>query len=318
MHSFHNYTHYMSIQDTSSEPTSVKVLHAGSLTTLVRQGLGPALHQASGIVLESENGHSVALAMAIKEQRTSGDVYLSADAGVNQILLGPTNGDWIRWFIVFARNSIVLAYSPKSRFIADFERAHSGDIPWYQVLLQPGVKLSRNDPNLDPLGYYTLLVCALAQEHYHLPDLKQHILGSDTNPEQVNQLNLAQLERGEIDALFLYLSAAGERALPYLTLPDEINLSNPAMAATYARVSFTTDTGQTFNGKPISFSVAVLKNTNHPHASLQLVEFLISAVGQKLVQAAHFLPSPALIGGDTAFVPSQLQPLIQGEYQYPN
>jgi molybdate/tungstate transport system substrate-binding protein len=171
----------MSIQDISSEPTSVKVLHAGSLTTLVRQGLGPALYQAKGIVLESEYGHSVELAMAIKDQRTSGDVYLSADAGVNQILLGQSNGDWIRWFVVFARNSIVLAYSPNSRFFADFERARSGEIPWYQVLLQPGVKLSRNDPNLDPLGYYTLLVCALAQEHYHLPDLKQHILGSDTN-----------------------------------------------------------------------------------------------------------------------------------------
>jgi len=308
----------MSIQDTTSEPISVKVLHAGSLTTLVRQGLGPALYQASGIALESENGHSVALAMAIKDQRTSGDVYLSADAGVNQILLGPTNGDWIRWFVIFARNSIVLAYSPKSRFLADFERARSGEIPWYQVLLQPGVKLSRNDPNLDPLGYYTLLVCALAQEHYHLPDLKQRLLGSDTNPEQVNQLNLAQLERGEIDAMFLYLSAAGERALPYLTLPDEINLSNPAMAATYARVSFTTDTGHSFYGKPISFSAAVLKHTNHAQASLQLVEFLLSPTGQKLVQNAHFLPSPALVGGDTTFVPSQFQPMIQGEYQYPD
>ena len=84
----------------------MKVLHAGSLTTLVRQGLGPALYQANGIAVESENGHSVALAMAIKDQRISGDVYLSADAGVNQILLGPTNGDWIRWFVIFARNSI--------------------------------------------------------------------------------------------------------------------------------------------------------------------------------------------------------------------
>jgi ABC-type molybdate transport system substrate-binding protein len=103
-----------------------------------------------------------------------------------------------------------------------------------------------------------------------------------------------------------------------LTLPDEINLSNPAMAATYARVSFTTDTGHTFYGKPISFSAAVLKHTNHAQASLQLVEFLLSPIGQKLVQNAHFLPSPALVGGDTTFVPSQFQPMIQGEYQYPD
>jgi molybdate/tungstate transport system substrate-binding protein len=252
----------MSIQEKRSETTSVKVLHAGSLTSLMRRGIGPALYQESGITLESESGHSVALAIAIKDQRMSGDVFLSADAGVNQILLGPTKGDWIRWFVIFARNTVVLAYSPKSRFFADFEQARSGKIPWYQVLLQPGVQLFRNDPNLDPMGYYTLLVCALAQEHYRVPDLKQRLLGSDTNPEQVKHLNIAKLESGEIDAMFLYLSAAIDLALPYLTLPDEINLSNPAMATTYAKVYFTTNMGQTFHGKPISFSAAVLKNTN--------------------------------------------------------
>ncbi|HEY6410021.1 MAG TPA: extracellular solute-binding protein [Ktedonobacteraceae bacterium] len=308
----------MSIQDRQSETTSVKVLHAGSLTSLVRQGIGPALYQESGITLESLSGHSVALATALKDQRTSGDVFLSADAAVNQTLMGPTNGDWIQWFVIFARNAVVLAYSPISRFFADFEQARVGKIPWYQVLLQPGVKMFRNDPNLDPLGYYTLLVCALAQEHYRLPDLKQRLLGSDTNPAQVNHLNLAQLEGGEIDAMFLYLSAAGDLALPYLALPDEINLSNPAMATTYAGVHYTTDKGQAFHGKPISFSAAVLKNANNPQAAQHFIEFLLSPIGQRLVQAAHFLPSPALVGGDTTSIPGQLQTLLQGKYEYPD
>ena len=86
----------MSIKDNRSETSVVKVLHAGSLTSLVRRGIGPALQQESGITLESESGHSVALAMAIKDQHISGDVFLSADAEVNQILLGSTNDDWIR------------------------------------------------------------------------------------------------------------------------------------------------------------------------------------------------------------------------------
>ncbi len=307
----------MSIKDNRSETSIVKVLHAGSLTSLVRKGIGPALYQESGITLESESGHSVALAMAIKDQRMSGDAFLSADAEVNKILLGPTNGDWIRWFVIFARNTVVLAYSPKSRFFSDFEQAHSGKIPWYQVLLQPGVKLFRNDPNLDPLGYYTLLVCKLAQKHYRVPDLKQRLLGSDTNPAQVNHLNIAQLEHGEIDAMFLYLSAAHDLALPYLVLPDEINLSNPSMATYYEGVQFTNNKGQTFDGKPISFSAAVLKNTNNPHAAQHFIEFLLSPVGQQLIQAAHFLPSPALAGGDKTSVPSQLQTLLLGNYQYP-
>jgi len=247
----------------------------------------------------------------------SGDVFLSADAEVNQILLGPTNGDWIRWFVIFARNTVVLAYSPKSRFFSDFEQARSGKIPWYQVLLQPGVKLFRNDPNLDPMGYYTLLVSALAQKHYHIPDLKQNLLGSDTNPKQVRRLNIGQLERGEIDAMFLYLSAALDLSLPCLVLPDEINLGNPAMATYYEDVQFTTNKGQTFHGKPISFSAAVLKNTNYPYAAQHFIEFLLSPIGQQLIQAAHFLPSPALVGGDKSSLPGQMQTLLQGDYQYP-
>jgi molybdate/tungstate transport system substrate-binding protein len=295
----------------------VKVLHAGSLTSLIRRGIGPALFHESGITLESESGHSVALAMAIKDERVHGDVFLSADAEVNQILLGSTNDDCIRWFVIFARNSVVLAYSPKSRFFSDFEQARNGKIPWYQVLMQPGIKLFRNDPNLDPMGYYTLLVCALAQKHYGVPDLKQHLLGSDTNPAQVYHLNIAQLESGEIDAMFLYLSAAFDLALPYLVLPDEINLSKPELATSYAEVQFTTNNGQTFHGKPICFSAAVLKNANNTHATQHFIEFLLSPPGQKLVQAAHFLPSPALVGGDKTSLPSQLQSILQGEYKYP-
>jgi molybdate/tungstate transport system substrate-binding protein len=292
----------------------VKVLHAGSLTSLVRQRIGPALFQESGLTLESERGHSVALAMAIKDQHISGDVFLSADAEVNKLLLGPTNGDWIRWFVIFARNAVVLAYSPKSRFFRDFEQARSGLIPWYQVLLQPGVKLLRNDPNLDPMGYYTLLVCALAENRYRIPDLKQRLLGSDTNPEQVNHLNVALLEQGEIDAMFLYLSAAHDLALPYLILPDEINLSNPAMTTQYEEVQFTNKNGQSFHGKPISFSAAILKNTNSLQAAQDFITFLLSPMGQRLVKAAHFIPGPTLVGGDKTFMPDQLRALVQGDY----
>src|SRR5260370_24282553 len=127
----------MSMQESNPEATVVKVLHAGSLTTLVRQEIGPALYQGSGIALESEPGHSVALALALQDGRTSGDVYLSADAEVNRILLGPTNGDRIAWFVIFALNAPVLAYSPKSWFLADFEQARTGAIPWYHPRLQP-------------------------------------------------------------------------------------------------------------------------------------------------------------------------------------
>jgi molybdate/tungstate transport system substrate-binding protein len=303
------------VNERRSETSGVKVLHAGSLTSLLRKGIGPALLQENGITLESEGGHSVALAMSIKDRSKSADVFMSADAQVNQVLLGATNDDWIRWFVTFAHNTAVLAYSPNSRFLSDFEQARSGKIPWYEVLLQSGVQLARNDPNLDPMGYYTLLVCALAEKHYRIPDLKQRLLGSDTNPAQVNRMNIAQFEHGEIDAMLLYVSAAQDLALPYIALPDEINLSNPVMAKVYEEVHFTNDKGQTFHGKPIRFSAAVLKNASNPQASQQFMEFLLSPRGQSLVQAAHFLPGPILLGGDKTSVPDQLPPHLLGDYE---
>ncbi len=296
----------------------MKVLHAGSLTTLVRQHLGPLWYQTAGIPFESVSGHSVALATAIKTGNMSGDVFLSADAEVNQLLVGAENGDWLRWFVVFASNAVVLAYSPKSRFLDTFEEARSGSIPWYETLLQPGIKLNRNDPNLDPMGYYTVLVCALAEEHYRLPNLKQRLLGSDANPAQINDRNLARLEQGEIDALFLYQSGALERGLPYLVLPDEVNLSNAALEPSYARAHFTTNTGTTFHGKPISFTAAVLRDAGQPDDSVHFVEYLLSPTGQQLVQAAHFLPSTALVGGDAALLPNPLRPFVRGMYPSPD
>jgi molybdate/tungstate transport system substrate-binding protein len=115
--------------------------------------------------------------------------------------------------------------------------------------------------------------------------------------------------------MFLYLSAALDLSLPYLVLPDEINLGNPSMAIHYEEVQFTTNKGQAFRGKPISFSAAVLKNANNPHATQQFIKFLLSPMGQQLIQAAHFLPSPALVGGDKTSMPSQIQTLLQGDYR---
>src|SRR5258706_12287751 len=131
------------------------------------------------------------------------------------------------------------------------------------------------------MGYYTLLVREVAERHYRLPGLKARLLGSDTNPEQVNQFHLAQFEDGEIDAMFLYLSAAADRGSPYLRLPDEINLSNPATAGDYAQTHFTTNTGQTFHGKPISFSATMLNHASNSQAALHCVEYLLSPAGQQ-------------------------------------
>jgi molybdate/tungstate transport system substrate-binding protein len=205
------------------------VLHAGALTDVVRRGLAPALLEAQDIAVSSVPGHSVALASAILDGSLEGDVYLSADANTNALLCGPAAGDLVRWFLVFARNAIVLAYSYSSSFAGSFERVKRGELPWYTVLCEPGIKMARNDPNRDPLGYYTLLVCSLAEAHYGLPGLRHGVLGADSNPQQVGQFGLADLAEGAVDAMFLYRSAAIDKPFGVVYLPDAKFIPSPIL-----------------------------------------------------------------------------------------
>src|SRR5579859_6618974 len=134
---------------------TVAVLNAGALASLVSRGLAPALASELSITLDNESGGSIALAQSIRDGTKRADVYLSADAQANEILQGRENGDLTKWFVVFARNVVVLVYSPHSPRAEEFAQAVVGAVPWYEVLLRPGIRISRGDPNLDPLAYYT-------------------------------------------------------------------------------------------------------------------------------------------------------------------
>lgn len=294
---------------------TIKVLHAGSITNLVQRGLAPAIKAEKGFTVLNERGNSVFLANSIKDKSKAGDIFMSADAAVNYTLMNAANDNWVQWFVIFGRNSVVLAYSPTSKYASDFAKAKQGEIPWYDILLKPDIKLVRDNPNLDPLGYYGVFVSALAQDYYKVANLKERILGSDTNPQQVVNTSVSMLTNGEADAMFMYQTGAADANVPYITLPDEINLSNPRFAENYAQVSYTTDRGQTFYGAPINFSATILAGTKNQEAAIRFIEYLISPQGQELVKMYHFIPSPILVGGDRAAVPGQLKPFIQGEYR---
>jgi len=291
---------------------AIRALHAGALTNLVQRGLAPAFERETGIAMQIERGHSVALALAIKDGSKAGDLFMSADASVNATLMGAENGDLVRWYVTFARNAIVLAYSPKSAHLVDFERAREGKIPWYEVLTQPGVRLVCNDPNDDPGGYYALFVCQLAEDHYGLPGLARQILGDAANPAQVGRPDFGRLASGEIDAFLVYLTGAIDSGLPYIDLPDAINLGDPAHEATYARAEYTTTAGLRLRGVPIRFTATVLTGAPQPDAATRFLAFVLSSAGQELVRAHHFLPSPALAGGDVSMMPEELAPFLRG------
>jgi molybdate/tungstate transport system substrate-binding protein len=85
----------------------------------------------------------------------SPDVFISADAAVNDKVLMKPEKNLTDWYVTFASSAMVLGYNPNSKLKGLFEQVQAGKLPWYEALKTPGLKLGRTDPNPDPKGYRT-------------------------------------------------------------------------------------------------------------------------------------------------------------------
>ena len=106
---------------------SVTVLYAGSLVSVMEQGIGPAFTKQTGMGFQGHAGGSKGLAAQIKAGSLRGDVFISANSRVNADLTGGANGDRVSWYIAFAQSPLVLGFSRSSRFAADWQK-----MPWHQ------------------------------------------------------------------------------------------------------------------------------------------------------------------------------------------
>lgn len=295
----------------------LRVLYAGSLVALVENDLGPAFTKTSGITVEGRAGGSVALAHMILDGLQTPDVFVSADPEVNKLLLHPGAAPAAPWFLTLARTTMVVAYSPNSRFAAAFRDAAAGRRPWYDVLATPGLRIGRTDPRLDPKGYRTILMLRLAERYYNRPGLDARLLGAPENPAQTfpEEALVGRLESGQLDAGFFYLTEVQEQHLPYLALPDAVNLGNPAMTQSYAEVAYTDAAGQVHRGAPILYTVTIPSTASNLSGAVEFIRFLYGPEGRRILNAHGLLPVRILAGGDAGAVPTPLRPLVQGPYE---
>ena len=227
------------------------------------------------------------LARKVAELGGEPDVLVLADPDIFPQLLEPR---LTTWHALFARNRIVLAYTPKSRGAAEIDSTN-----WYRVLERPGVQVGRADPHTDPSGYRTLLVWQLAERYYREPRLYERMLSAsparNVRPREADQVAL--LEVGEYDYTWTYQNLAENAGLRYVKLPDAVNLGNPADSATYATASVrvqgkTTTDSVTFRGRPILFAVSIPNVARHPGLAERFVAFLLSSEGKRILRAQHF------------------------------
>jgi len=267
------------------------VAFAGSMGVVMDKGLGPAFQAQTGTQYQGYGQGALALAHLITGKSLNPDVFISVSPGPMKIVEEAGLADTAT---PIASTEIVLAYGPKSKFAAQLAKAKGDE--WTSILENPDLHFGRTDPKTDPQGQYVLYTLQLASIYYKQPDLEAKVAGDMENPAQIfaEPSLLARLQDGQIDATLGYESAVASQKLPFITLPPEIDFSNPALAKTwYSKASLTiTDKGVTKTSHPGSlvFYAAVLKNAPDPEAAAAFVKFLQSKQGQAILQEYGYNP----------------------------
>jgi molybdate/tungstate transport system substrate-binding protein len=284
--------HAIPLQRSSSDQNGkVFVMYAGSLAKIFEEDLGPAFQTRTGYIYTGEGRGSLQVANMIIDGQRRPDVFVSAGTiPINKLInstssiKGKSSPD--QGLVKFASAEMVIAYLPTSRFHADLDKAKKGLIPWYQVLSEQGFKFGRTDPDLDPKGYYTVIMSKLANSYYKDDTIKQRVLGEDKNPKQLfpEETLITTLETGHLDAIAAYKHEAIARGLQYITIPAQINLGNPSFSNLYKRVTYILPSGQMIHGEPIYFSVIIPNTYQNLMGAKAFVKFLLSPDGSSILQ----------------------------------
>jgi len=261
---------------------TLRVAYAGSMGVVMDGAAGPAFAKAHNATYQGIGQGSYALARLLAAHQMQADVFVAITPGPMQVL---KQAGLVSSAVPVASTQMVVVYSPRSRFAADFAATAHGKKKWYDVLAEQGLRLGRTDPAIDPQGANVLLTLQLAADYYHRPGLSGTIAGAAQNPAQIftEPSLMSRLEAGQIDAAIGYLSAAQSHHLPSIALPDEINLGDPAMQKPwYDRATITLDNGKTLRVQPLVFYAGVLGNAKQPELARGFVNFLEGAEGQAL------------------------------------
>ena len=163
---------------------TLHVALAGTMEQVISRQIGPAFTAATGYRLDITRQSSVLLANRIASGELTPDVYISSDANVMELVMGPANNDRARWYLPILRSRTVIMHGTQSRFNTDIEAVRAGKLPWYELMQRPGLVLKRPNPTVDSGGYRAIFVFDLAERLYKLPGLKQRVLGNDDNESQ--------------------------------------------------------------------------------------------------------------------------------------
>jgi molybdate/tungstate transport system substrate-binding protein len=298
----------------STSPGSASPAASGAHGTLIVFGAGTlaspfgaeiaAFKQANpGVTVHSQFGASGDMVKAVTQLHQPDDVLGVADYSLIPKLMFPASA---RWYLGFVSNAITFAYTSHSKGASGLTAAN-----WYKVLAEPGVHIGRSNPAADPSGYQILQMLALANGYYHQPDLSASVLKNspDSSVAETETSLIAALQSGQIDYLGLYTSTAQEEHLKYISLPTQINLSDPAMAADYGKVSVNAGSLGTLTAKPIIYGLTIPASAPDAALGEKFISFVLGPQGHAIMHNQGFVVISPALANPQGKVPAAVKPL---------
>jgi molybdate/tungstate transport system substrate-binding protein len=271
--------------------TVLDVPYAGSMGSMMEGPIKSTAASALSIDMHGRAQGSDALAKLIVAGSIPADVFIPVTPGPIMTVLkaGKASAG-----IPIARTEMVIAYSPKSKYAQQFADAAAGKrgaMPWYHVLQQPGIRFGRTDPMTDPQGRNIIFTFQLAEIYYKQAGLTQKILGDTINTAQIfaEPTVEARLQSGELDAASAYKIQPRPFNLPFINLPDEINLGNQSMRDRYQQASLTL-ADKTLHPEALVYYAAIITGSPHADKADAFVKWLTSPNGQAIFRQFAYDP----------------------------
>ena len=265
------------------------IFHAGSLAIPFKDMATAFESRHPDLRVYREAAGSRTCARKIVDLGRPCDVMASADYTVIEALLIP---DHAEWNISFATNEMAVMYRHNSKYANEITGEN-----WYRVLLGEGVEYGHSDPNADPCGYRSQLTWQLAEKHYGVPGLYKALRDKcpprNVRPKETDLIAL--LEAGQIDYLFIYRSICEQHHMPFVILPDRINLKSAAYADFYRQASIEItgkEPGKLIKkvGKPMVYGMTIPKNAPNPSMAVEFAAFAVGAEGRRSCGGTGSLP----------------------------
>ncbi len=291
----------------------VIVYHAGSLASAFKQ-MVPVFDKANPTYdLQLFSSASQVAVDKVTKNGKQADVVASADNFLIPQYMMPKYADS---YVNFAKNRMVIGFTNNSTGASSITKDN-----WYDVLMQDGVTFMGSNPNTDPGGYRVPIMIQLAERFYGKDFLFDKLIREHSsitrdfnngkyiidvrNPKTDGKKYIIYetadeaanlMKTGKVDYRIGYENVMKDAGLQYITLPEEIDLSNQNMEKIYSTVQVKRASG-TDTGSAILYGATVPTNAMNKDGGQKFVVMLLSPDGQAILEKSGLIKNTPATGG---------------------